>query len=56
MERNVPDRPKRPTVHTFEPALVLKDIAPGEYSVHLEASSSLEEAGSVSREIPISVR
>ena len=56
MERMAADKPKETSVYPFAPNLILEEVPPGRYVVHVEARSSLDRNKSVRREIPFSVR
>ena len=56
VERKAIDKPKESSVYTFAPNLILEDVPPGRYSVHVDVRSSLDKRKSLVRDIPISVR
>jgi VWFA-related protein len=56
MERKSVEKPKDSSVYPFAPDLSLENVAPGRYTIHIEARSSLDKNRSVTRDIPFSVR
>jgi VWFA-related protein len=53
--RTAKEAPKQASVYRFSPGLVLDDLPPGRYRIHVEAHSSLDKNAGVSRDVPITV-
>jgi VWFA-related protein len=56
MEREAKDKPKDVSSYVFEPTLSLDEVPPGEYTIHVEAKSSLDKNKPQVRELPLKVR
>lgn len=55
-QRKKTDASKKASLYRFTPSLVLDDLPPGRYVLHLEARSSLDTRASVSHDVAITVR
>lgn len=55
-ERKAATKPKDVSVYSFAPNLLLEEVPPGRYVLHVDVQSSLDKRGSLTRDIPITVR